>query len=213
MFDSIKNKHGHNPLFHAALLAGFALISAVLLILGDKVTSGAIKQRHIEDLKHSLEQVIPASLHDNDMWRDKIEIRQDGQHPPRLVYLARRGGKLAGVAFEVSGRGYNGKITLLMGIDADGRILGVRVLSHTETPGLGDKINERKSNWIFNFDGKSLGSPPPDQWKVKKDGGAFDQLSGATITPRAVVKAVREGLEFFKAQRKTLRRSTKGEPR
>ena len=213
MFDSIKGKLGHNPLFHAALLAGFALISAVLLILGDKITSGAIAQRHIEDLKNSLEQVIPAHLHDNDMWRDKLDIPVAGKDKPRPVYIARRKGKLTAVAFEVNGRGYNGNITLLMGVASDGNILGVRVLSHSETPGLGDKINERKSNWIFGFDGKSLKNPPSGKWKVKKDGGAFDQLSGATITPRAVVKAVHEGLVFFKTRRQDLLHNTKGEPK
>ncbi len=211
MFDSIKGKHGHNPLFHAALLAGFALISAVLLILGDMATSGAIKQRHIEDLQNSLEQVIPVNLHDNDMWRDTISVAQENGQEPTLVYLARLKGKVVGAAFEVSGHGYNGKITLLMGVDAGGNILGVRVISHTETPGLGDKINERKSDWILKFDGKSLGNPPPAKWKVKKDGGDFDQLSGATITPRAVVKAVRGGLVFFNAHRQELLGGKTGE--
>ena len=106
-----------------------------------------------------------------------------------------------GVAFQMIAKGYGGDIRLLLGVDADGRLLGVRVLSHAETPGLGDKIETAKSGWALGFDGLSLGNPPVDRWKVKKDGGRFDQFSGATITPRAVVAAVRRGLEFFARQK------------
>jgi electron transport complex protein RnfG len=91
-----------------------------------------------------------------------------------------------------------------MGIDGQGRILGVRITSHQETPGLGDKIEHRKSDWIFSFIGRSLTDPAPQAWRVKKDGGAFDQLTGATITPRAVVHAVKQGLEVFAAHRAQL---------
>jgi electron transport complex protein RnfG len=91
-----------------------------------------------------------------------------------------------------------------MGVSRDGQLLGVRVLSHRETPGLGDKIEAAKATWIHAFEGKSLASPPPDKWAVKKDGGAFDQFSGATITPRAVVRAVKDGLELFARERPRL---------
>jgi electron transport complex protein RnfG len=93
---------------------------------------------------------------------------------------------------------------VLLGIDENGKLLGVRVLLHTETPGLGDKIEVNKSDWITRFAGKSLGDPPEAQWAVKKDGGPFDQFAGATITPRAVVNSIRDGLRLFAAQRKTL---------
>ena len=91
-----------------------------------------------------------------------------------------------------------------MAVDAEGRTLGVRVLKHAETPGLGDKIEIKKASWIKDFDGKSLGSPPIEQWGVKKDGGIFDQFAGATITPRAVVKAVKGGMEFYSQHRKEI---------
>jgi electron transport complex protein RnfG len=93
---------------------------------------------------------------------------------------------------------------VLLGVDADGRVLGARVLSHAETPGLGDKIEVARDDWILSFDGKSLGEPPRERWAVRKDGGDFDQFSGATITPRAVVSAVKSGLELFATQRDAL---------
>ena len=120
------------------------------------------------------------------------------------VYRALSAGQVTALAFQVEGRGYAGEIDVLLGLDADGRILGARVLSHKETPGLGDKIEVAKDDWILAFDGLSLGDPPPERWAVKKDGGDFDQFSGATITPRAVVRALKGGLEFFAANRAAL---------
>jgi electron transport complex protein RnfG len=92
----------------------------------------------------------------------------------------------------------------MMGIAADGKLLGVRVLAHKETPGLGDKIEVKKGDWILRFDGLSLGNPPAERWKVKKDGGQFDQFAGATITPRGVLVAIRSGLDFFAANKDQL---------
>ena len=91
-----------------------------------------------------------------------------------------------------------------MGLDSNGEILGVRVISHTETPGLGDKIEIKKSKWILSFNGKSLDNVTYSEWNVKKDGGIFDQFSGATITPRKVVLAIKRGLEFYKSHREEL---------
>ena len=111
---------------------------------------------------------------------------------------------MTGVAYEIFGSGYAGEIRLMMGVDASGKVLGVRVLAHKETPGLGDKIEVKKGDWIERFSGLSLGNPPVERWKVKKDGGQFDQFAGATITPRGVVAAIRRGLEFFSANRDRL---------
>jgi electron transport complex protein RnfG len=102
------------------------------------------------------------------------------------------------------GHGYAGNIVCVMGVSNEGKILGVRVIKHAETPGLGDKIEPAKSNWIHSFEGKWLGEPPVEKWGVKKDGGVFDQFAGATITPRGVVKAVKQGLEFFEQNRAAL---------
>jgi len=107
-------------------------------------------------------------------------------------------------AFQVTAMGYSGEISIMMGIASDGEILGVRVISHAETPGLGDKIEAAKGDWILGFNGLSLANRTQSQWAVKKDGGEFDQFSGATITPRAVVRAVHNGLEYFNAHRQEI---------
>lgn len=195
-------RFGQNPVLHAVLLGAFAFISALLLGTGNFSTQDAIRQRAAEDLRESLAQVVPAGLHDNLLDQDVASVTDlDGRK--RTAYRARHKGEVVAVAFEWETGGYSGTIRLLMGVGRDGNVLGVRVLSHSETPGLGDKIDERKHPWIHSFDGKSLGNPAETGWKVKKDGGQFDQFTGATITPRAVVAAVREGLRFF-AQRRAL---------
>ena len=188
--------------YQAGLLGGFAMVAAAMLVMGDIATRDAIQQRQAEDLLASLAQVIPPELHDNDLLADTLTLQTpDGEV---IVYRALEGLTVSGVAFETVGQGYGGAIRVLLGVDKDGRILGARVLAHTETPGLGDKIEVDRDDWILDFDGKSLGEPPPERWAVKKDGGDFDQFSGATITPRAVVKSVKQGLELFAAHRDAL---------
>jgi electron transport complex protein RnfG len=187
---------------HALVLGGFSLAATLLLALANGLTKEPIEKSALEDLRHSLEQVIPATIHDNNPAADTLQLPFNGA--PLLVYRARKAGHVTGVAFESVGKGYSGNIRVLLGVDAAGKLLGVRVLQHTETPGLGDKIEATRSDWITRFTGKSLGDPPEDQWAVKKDGGPFDQFAGATITPRAVVNSIRDGLRLFAAQRKTL---------
>ena len=117
------------------------------------------------------------------------------------VYRARLAGHpVAAIIESVAPDGYSGSIRLLVGVTPDGRLLGVRVLQHHETPGLGDAIEERRSDWIRSFEGRSLRDPPLARWKVRKDGGDFDQLTGATMTPRAVVAAVRNTMLFVQRQ-------------
>ncbi|NBC49345.1 MAG: RnfABCDGE type electron transport complex subunit G [Gammaproteobacteria bacterium] len=188
--------------YQATLLGAFTLAAAALLVTGDLVTRGPIAEREAEDLRASLTEVIPAALHDNDLLANPMRLPvADG---PLTVYRALAGLDVAGVAFEVVGQGYAGPIRVLLGIDADGRVLGARVLAHAETPGLGDKIEVARDDWILDFDGRSLADPAPARWAVKKDGGVFDQFSGATITPRAVVDAIKGGLETFAAHRDAL---------
>ncbi len=152
------------------------------------------------DLEASLKQVLPVGLADNDLLKDAVRFkRKDGKEV--LVYRARLGSEPKAAVFQVSSRGYAGDVVALMGVDTEGTVLGVRVTKHMETPGLGDKIEIAKNQWILDFNGKSLGRPPLEKWGVKKDGGVFDQFAGATITPRAVVKAVREGMEFYRDNR------------
>jgi electron transport complex protein RnfG len=189
--------------YQAGLLGLVTLTATLLLVVADQVTRGPISERRAEDLAASLAQVIPASIHDNDLATETLGITPD-QGLPVTVYRAVRQGQVTGVAFQVTAPGYSGEIAIILGLDHQGRILGTRVLAHTETPGLGDKIEVSKDEWILAFDGRSLGDPPADRWAVKKDGGDFDQFSGATITPRAVVRAVKDGLELFRTHRDTL---------
>ncbi len=188
--------------YQGILLGGAALVTSAALALASRVTAPAIEAAMATDLKQSLAQVLPGQ-YDNDLLQDTVELPgPDGQ--PLKVYRARRGQQVDAVVFQVSGRGYAGPIVCMMGVDRDGKVLGVRVLKHAETPGLGDKIEPAKADWIHSFEHKFLGDPPPDKFAVKKDGGVFDQFAGATITPRAVVKAVKGGLEFFAQEKATL---------
>lgn len=193
-----------SPAFQALVLGLFATIAAAILAAVDLGTANAIAERRDEDLRASVSQVVPSGLYDNDMLADTVTISLGAEGEERTVYRARRQGRVAAVAYRVSATGYGGDIVLIMGVDRSGQLLGVRVLEHAETPGLGDKIEVAKSNWILGFEGLSLGNPPPERWKVRKDGGDFDQFTGATITPRAVVAAVKRGLSFFNANRARL---------
>ncbi|MBK1704045.1 RnfABCDGE type electron transport complex subunit G [Halochromatium glycolicum] len=188
--------------YQAGLLGAFTLVAAALLVSGDRITRGPIAEREAEDLLASLSEVIPATLHDNALLANSMTLPT--ADAPLIVYRALEGLEVTGVAFEVVGQGYAGPIRVLLGIDANGRVLGARVLAHAETPGLGDKIELARDDWILDFDGRSLADPEPARWAVKKDGGLFDQFSGATITPRAVVGAIKGGLETFAAHRDTL---------
>ncbi len=180
--------------YQAALLGAFALLTSGALALASKATGPAIEAAAAEDLKQSLTQVLPGQ-YDNDLTRDTLVL--PGPDGEITVYRARKGGQVAAVVFQVQARGYAGPGVSMMGVDRDGKILGVRVINHKETPGLGDKVEPAKGNWIHGFEGRFLGDPAAEKFAVKKDGGVFDQFAGATITPRAVVKSVKAGLEFF----------------
>lgn len=189
--------------YQAGLLGTVTLLATLLLVLADQVTRGPIAERRAQDLKASLTQVIPATLHDNDLLADTLTLGLIGD-APLTIYRAVRQGEVTGIAFGLSAPGYAGPIDLLLGLDPRGRVLGVRVLAHRETPGLGDRIEVAKDDWILAFNGRSLGDPPAERWAVRKDGGEFDQFSGATITPRAVVGALKVGLQGFAAHRDAL---------
>ncbi|MGZ5008350.1 MAG: electron transport complex subunit RsxG [Methylobacter sp.] len=194
--------------FQTGVLAGFALIASVLLGVTNCSTEGTIQRRLDEDLQKSLEEVVPAALYDNDMLQDTVNISSAEYNigtNETTVYIAKKNGNVSAVCFKFTAPdGYSGAINMIMGIDRDGNILGVRVLSHKETPGLGDKIEVTKSDWILKFAGRSLDNLAPSKWAVKKDGGEFDQFAGATITPRKSVQAIYRGLQFFKAHQEQL---------
>ncbi|RIX41580.1 MAG: electron transport complex subunit RsxG [Rhodocyclales bacterium GT-UBC] len=188
---------------HGVILGLFCLGFGLLLAITDAVTIDDIGARAIEDKQNSLSQVLPDELHDNNPVTDTLSLT-NAEGKSLTIFRAKKDGKVTGVAYEIFGTGYAGEIKLMMGIDATGKLLGVRVLAHKETPGLGDKIEAKKGPWIERFTGLSLGNPPLERWKVKKDGGDFDQFAGATITPRGVMAAIRGGLEFFAENQSTL---------
>ncbi|MCQ8104531.1 electron transport complex subunit RsxG [Methylomonas sp. SURF-2] len=194
--------------YQAGVLAVFALLASVLLGFADLATRGEIQQRLEEDLKASLEAVVPQDLYDNNLLADTVTLPSADYNigaAETVVYLAKKAGAVNAVCFKfIAPDGYAGPISLVMGVKADGEILGVRVIAHVETPGLGDKIELAKSKWVLAFNGKSLDNLSAAQWAVKKDGGVFDQFAGATITPRKVVQAIKRGLDFYRANRAQL---------
>ena len=193
--EAIREKIGYQPL----LLGAIALLASGALALASSATGDAIAAAEAKDLRDSLSEVLPEGMADNDFLKDTVNLENDGK--AITIYRARQKGVVKAALFKVAERGYAGDIQVLMAVDSEGKSLGVRVLKHSETPGLGDRIDVRKDPWVKSFAGKSLGDPAPDQWAVKKDGGVFDQFAGATITPRAVVKAVKGGMNFFTEHR------------
>lgn len=192
----------------ALILAGFAVVGTGLVAVAYTSTKDIIAEAQRAELEASLNQLVPADRYDNRVVEDRIDVAAPewlGTDRPVTVYRARKNGQpVALFATPAAPDGYSGPIQLLIGVYADGTLAGVRVLAHKETPGLGDGIDEKRSPWILAFAGKSLADPRPDGWKVKKDGGAFDQFTGATITPRAVVKATRKFLEYVQTHREQL---------
>jgi len=192
----------------ALILTGFSIVGTGLVAVTYSGTRDIIAEAQRKALEASLNQLVPADRYDNRVTEDRIEVVAPewlGTDQPVAVYRARRNGQpVALFATPVAPDGYSGPIQLLVGVYADGALAGVRVLAHKETPGLGDGIEEKRSPWILAFAGKSLESPQSERWKVKKDGGVFDQFTGATITPRAVVKATRKFLEYVRTHREQL---------
>ena len=191
------------------LLLGLFAVATTATIAGTYLGTRELiseNQRHAE--QSALLEIIPADRHDNHLIDAGIPVDDSlllGLRQPRTAYVARQDGSAVAVILPVVARdGYTGDIDMIVGINADGSVAGVRVLAHRETPGLGDKIELKKSDWIRSFDGRSLQSPPPEQWTVRKDGGVFDQFTGATITPRAVSQAVARSLTYFNDHRERL---------
>lgn len=187
---------------NSLLLLAFALITAGLLAATHEGTKEAIAEAERRAAEKALLEIVPAERIDNDLLLDTIEVPESawaqlGLDTGGNIHIARKQGEvIAIITSAVASDGYSGDIKLLAGVNRDGSVAGVRVISHTETPGLGDKIDLKKSDWITIFNGLSLQQPSIESWKVKKDGGEFDQFTGATITPRAVVNQVKEILVF-----------------
>lgn len=188
----------------------FSVVCAGLLAGAYIATRPNIERSEQLEKIRLLAQVLPVDGFDNDPVREARPLPADrllGLKRPGVAYLATRAGTPVAVVLEaVAPDGYAGEIRLLVGIGADGRVTGVRVTAHRETPGLGDYIEVAKGNWIQQFQGTAADAPAAEAWKVRKDGGQFDYLAGATVTPRAVVKAVHRALRYFESHRQALLR-------
>lgn len=212
-----------NALRTGTILLVFALVGTAMLAFTHDRTEPTITRGQLAEKRALLSQMLPATLYNNDLLASQQSVPPDallGTRQPSALWIARRDdqgrddqgranqgrtNQVSGVVLEaIAQDGYSGDIALLIGIGIDGNVTGVRVTAHRETPGLGDYIEFAKSAWIRQFEGKSLTAPQLPQWKVSKDGGAFDARAGATITPRAVVKAVRNALVFFARHRAAL---------
>jgi electron transport complex protein RnfG len=192
----------------ALVLALFAIAGTGLVALTNEATHARIAENERLALLAGIHALVPPEEIDNDPFNDTIQVSAPellGSDAPVTVYRARKGGGEVAVIFTVvAPDGYSGAIRLLVGIRADGTLAGVRVVAHKETPGLGDKIEPGKSNWSAAFRGRSLDNPRVDGWKVRKDGGVFDQFTGATVSPRAVVAAVHRALRYYRDHREAL---------
>jgi len=182
--------------FRAALsLTLLGLVAAVLLSGIDRLTRERIASAEQRRALATLTELVPAARFDNDPLFDRIEQRIGGFEEPAVIHRARRGDEPVALIFDVTtGRGYSGDIRLLVALEPDGTVQGVRVLRHRETPGLGDRIEIERSDWIRQFAGRSLDDPPPQRWTSSRRGGDFDTLTAATVTTDAVVDAVRRVL-------------------
>lgn len=199
------NKH----ILRVGLLLGlFAIVATTLVAFTEENTRDQIQENQRQALLDGINALIPHEQYDNAILTDTVTLpatKNLGTETPTRVFRARsKGEPVAAVFTVVALNGYSGKIKMLVGIYHNGTLAGVRVINHKETPGLGDKIDEKRSDWILQFEGLSLDKPISAKWKVKKDGGEFDQFTGATITPRAVVGAVKQSLEYFRAHRDAL---------
>ncbi len=193
---------------NAILLGLFAVISTAIIAGTFLGTRGTIGENIRQAEEKALLEIVPKSMHNNSMLDDAYPIADSdllGLREEKQYYIARQDDSPVAIIMPATARdGYTGDIDMIIGINIDGTVTGVRVLSHRETPGLGDAIDRKKSDWVDDFGTKSLLNPTIDQWKVKKDGGVFDQFTGATITPRAVTRSVLKALQYFEQHRDAL---------
>ncbi|HET9113562.1 MAG TPA: electron transport complex subunit RsxG [Burkholderiales bacterium] len=192
----------------AGILLAYAIVGTGVLAYVYSITHTAIEQNENDARRKLVAQTLLPGSYNNDLLRNQLTLPADpllGTDSASHAWQARLNNVPTAVVLEATAPdGYSGKIELLVGVAADGKLSGVRVVSHKETPGLGDYIDIAKSPWIHIFDGKSLRDPDAAGWHVKKDGGQFDYMAGATITPRAVIKAVHHALQYVKLHRAAL---------
>lgn len=192
----------------AALMLGlFSLVGIGLVVMVSGATADRIAQNERDAMLRSLKQLVAEDLYDNDIVNDTINVTDLNPEykKPVAIYRARKNTQpVSAVLTTIAPDGYNGNIKLLVAVNVTGELAGVRVVSHHETPGLGDEIEQAKSDWILGFSQLSFDSLAEDKWAVKRDGGNFDQFTGATITPRAVVKAVKKALRYYHQHKATI---------
>ena len=192
----------------AAAMIIFSLLASTALSISYFVTKTPIEESDARAKRIFLNQVIPSNIYDNNLVKDTISVEPNpliGNKKNIDIYRAKKNNQVIAVIIEtIAPDGYSGEIKTLVGIDQEDKILGVRVITHKETPGLGDYIEIEKSQWIKNFDLRSLDKMTEKEWAVKKDGGDFDYVSGATITPRAVIKSTYKSLLYAKENKKRL---------
>lgn len=197
----------------ALILFVFVVVFTALLAAAYQWTRPAIQASAAEEKMKLIDELLPPASYDNQLLADRLDLPPTpelGLTDGSTVYRARKAGQAAALVLEaLAPDGYSGKIRLLIAINADHTVAGVRVIAHKETPGLGDYIEPKKDRkrarpWITQFEGRSLTNPVERAWKVKKDGGEFDANAGATVTPRAIVKAVKKALAYVATQHHTL---------
>lgn len=186
-------------------LAVIAGVCTALVALTYAMTEERIEANEQAWLERSLQPALSGLFFDSGVTESMITIPPPHDLPgseAAIVYRVYAEDLPVAALFVVSARdGYAGPIRILVGIDVQGAVTGVHVLEHRETPGLGDRVESGKSEWVHQFDGRSLASPLPAGWAIKRDGGQFDQLTGASVTPRAIVKAIRDTLQYFDVHR------------
>ena len=196
---------------NSQILALFAIVCTAIVGLVNELTKDRIIAQSQLQLLNTLHSIIEPHRYNNDITQDCVNLNttilntNNDNKTTQTAYIARKDNTPIAVAItNTAPDGYNGNIDFIVAINMDNTISGVRVLKHQETPGLGDKVEIRKSAWITGFNGKKLLSENDSRWAVSKDGGIFDQFTGATITPRAIVKAMKKTLLFFQENKETL---------
>jgi electron transport complex protein RnfG len=196
---------------NSMILALFAIVCTAIVGLVNELTKDRIQAQAQAQLLNTLHSIIEPSRYNNEITQDCVILPSDvisdtkKRNSIQTAYIARHNNEPVAMAITTAAPdGYNGNIELIVAINMNNTISGVRVLKHQETPGLGDKIELRKSDWVTRFNGKKLQSDKDSRWAVVKDGGMFDQFTGATITPRAIVKAVKKSLLYFEANKQSL---------
>ena len=193
---------------NSLVLGLFALLTTAAIAATYLGTRDAIAAQEKAARAKALLQIVPADTHDNSMLDDTLPVSDERllRLPDTAsIFVARQQGEASAFIIpSVAPDGYSGAISLLTGVNRDGSVAGVRVVAHSETPGLGDKVDLKKSDWILGFNGRSLSDPAAEKWTVRKDGGEVDQFTGATITPRAVIQAVQKTLIYYQQHQQAL---------